>query len=34
MDELHNVTMLEEVKSKEVKEKLDDISNNQAIIMF
>ncbi len=32
MDELHNVTMLEEVESKEVKEKLDDITNNQAII--
>lgn len=32
MVELHNVTMLEEVESKEVKEKLDDLSKNQAII--
>ena len=32
MNELHNVTMLEETESKEVKEKLEEISKNQAII--
>lgn len=32
MVELHNVTMLEETESKEVKKKLEEISKNQAII--